>query len=264
MKLAGEVYSAENYAWRFYDYDEYEETSTEASPQIVHKKLGTIEASLTINEGGANETKLSCSPVEIEYASITDCACTAERISKYEDLEEDGADEVKYRWTVSGCKSYGTTEFTYYWEDYGYAQDETNPNVVTRSFTEKGAYSPGVQIYNQDGNDVIIRCDAGIVKKGGDYTITLDYAEYQTLYAGKYVVSQCEYCSSGKGCVLEVRDYDDAQLNWFKSDVELDESYGDYAYLNVSYPLQLNIPDGKKIELGSCYNGSSYVSGGKF
>ena len=260
LKLAGEVYSAGTYDWLFTNYGGYEETSSAASPKMVHDKLGTIYATLKINEGTANERELTCSSVTVEYASITDCSCTPELVSGYDDLDD--VDEVKYSWTVSGCKSYGTTEFSYNW-DYDYAQDETDPNKATRSFSEKGAYSPVVQVVNRDGTEEYVRCAAGIVKKGGDYTITVDYANYQTLYAGKYAVTQCDDYQNGSSGTIEVYDYNDDVLDWFESDVDLEESYGDYAYLNVSYPLQLNIPDGRTITFGYCYEETPY-SGGKF
>ena len=149
-------YTEGTYLWTFVDSDSNIVQSTEMEPKFSYPEMGTVSASLTIDEGKDTEITLTCSGLSISGRPILGCECTSELVSDTNDL---GAiDEVVYKWTVAGCKDYGAAPLTYSWDE-DYTQDAEDSTIATRAFSETGEFTPIVQVINADSTVANVRCD---------------------------------------------------------------------------------------------------------
>ena len=134
---------------------------TDASPVTKGTHDGEIIGELVIDKGLETETSLFCSYVTVENHPITGCSCGyPELLSDYSSLAY--LSSVSYRWTVSGCET-EAEQLTYTWDE-GYTADESNPARATQAFTIDGTYTPYVNVTNEDGTNVEVKCKEGIVK----------------------------------------------------------------------------------------------------
>lgn len=167
-------FDVKSVAWTFTDEQGNTTFSKENNPVNSFQNFGTVRATALINEGSLYEHSVSCS-VKIDYPPITGCECgEPELVSETNDLAL--LEEVRYKWTVTGCTTAEDAgELAYAW-DGKYTKepkpeeitapslDETPMNSEIFVFSDVGSYEVYVDVFNEYGTKERVTCPVAKVK----------------------------------------------------------------------------------------------------
>lgn len=167
-------FDVKSVAWTFTDEQGNTTFSKENNPVNSFQNFGTVRATALINEGSLYEHSVSCS-AKIDYPPITGCECgEPELVSETNDLAL--LEEVRYKWTVTGCTTAEDAgELAYEW-DGKYTKepkpeeitapslDETPMNSEIFVFSDVGSYEVYVDVFNEYGTKERVTCPVAKVR----------------------------------------------------------------------------------------------------